>query len=393
MNRDLILTINSGSSSLKVGIFVREDDDERALCEALVDGFGKADAKLEVRDSRGEIVHSAGIGETSPEDALRQINAHLLNMKLEPVAVGHRVVHGGPTLTSHQPITPQLLDQLRQSVHFAPLHIPAALALIDAAQKIYPRVPEYACFDTAFHRTLPEEAARFALPEVFYQEGVRRFGFHGLSYESILHSLGKELPDRIVIAHLGNGASLAAIRQGISVDTSMGLTPTGGIPMGTRSGDLDPGVVLYLLRNHHMQAEDLENLLNHQSGLLGLSGKTADMRDLEARASRGEKSAQLAINVFGRSIKKMIGAYAAALGGLDLLVFTGGIGEHSASLRASVCAGLDFLGIELDAKQNLAHAAVISTGKSRSRIRVMPSEEDRQIARHCRAMMGNSPIV
>ena len=389
MNSGPILTINSGSSSLKLGIFVPKDGDENALCEALVDGVGKANAKLEVRDAAGKVLHSASPGAIGSQNALREVCAWLEErFKIKPVAIGHRVVHGGPTLTTHQEITPALIGELRRSVHFAPLHIPAALALIDAAQKIYGGISQYACFDTAFHRTLPEAAARFALPSDLFQEGVRRYGFHGLSYESILHALGSNAPDRIVIAHLGNGASLAAVSRGISVDTTMGLTPTGGIPMGTRAGDLDPGVVLYLLQNKKMSAGEVEQLLNHGSGLLGLSGKTADMRELEVSARQGDPNAQLAIDVFARAIKKTIGAYAALLGGLDLLVFTGGIGEHSASLRASVCGDLDFLGINLNPKQNSVNATTISSGTTKLRVAVIPSEEDRQIARHCRVLLS-----
>lgn len=406
MNSGPILTINSGSSSLKLGVFVGEvrggevrdgearKDDEKPLCEALVDGLGKADAKLEVRDATGTVVHSAAVdaedlGVVTAQESLRHIAAWLPKIVASaPIAVGHRVVHGGPNLTTHQLITPDTLDQLRGAVHFAPLHIPAALALIDVAEKIYPGIPQYACFDTAFHRNLPDEAARFALPDNLFQEGVCRYGFHGLSYESILYQLGSSRPDRIVIAHLGNGASVAAIKNGASVDTTMGLTPTGGIPMGTRSGDLDPGVILYLMRNKKKSADEVENLLNHNAGLLGLSGTTADMRELQSSAASGDARAQLAIQIFTRSIKKTIAAYAAILGGLDLLVFTGGIGEHSAPIRAAACTGLDFLGIQLDAAPNESGALTISAAGSRCQIRVMRTDEDRQIARHCRSLIS-----
>ena len=287
----------------------------------------------------------------------------------------------------HQRISPEVLDELRRSVHFAPLHIPSALQLIKAAQKIYPKVPHFACFDTAFHRTLPEAAARFALPGELFLEGVRRYGFHGLSYESILRRLSQNLPRRVVIAHLGNGASLVAVENGLSVDTTMGLTPTGGIPMGTRSGDLDPGVLLHLVRTKQLDADALEGLLNHDSGLVGLSGGTADMRELQASAHRGSAQAGLAIEIFCRSIRKTIAAFAAVLHGLDLLVFTGGIGEHSAKVRSSVCDGLDFLGIQLEPNRNEVNAATISTENSRCHVAVIPSEEDREIARHCRELM------
>ena len=264
---------------------------------------------------------------------------------------------------------------MRACLHFAPIHIPIALQLIERAERAYPDVPQFACFDTAFHRSMPESAARIPLPPELFEEGIRRYGFHGLSYESIVYQLGENLPSRTVIAHLGSGASLVAVKDGRSVDTTMALTPAGGIPMATRSGDLDPGVLLYLLRVKQMQADALEELLNHDSGLKALSGGRGDMRDLESAADAGDGKAQLAIEVFCASIRKAIAAYAAVLGGLDMLVFAGGIGEHSSRIRSSVCEGLQFLGISSDQES------------SRVRVRVVPSQEDRQIARHCRALL------
>ena len=383
-----ILTINSGSSSLKLGLFIERDGEEHIFFDVLADGIGKRDGKLEMRNAARNIVRSEALASTTQEQAFHEVARWLAELEAaEPAAIGHRVVHGGPHLTMHQRISPEVLDELRRSVHFAPLHIPSALQLIKAAQKIYPKVPHFACFDTAFHRTLPEAAARFALPGELFLEGVRRYGFHGLSYESILRRLSQNLPRRVVIAHLGNGASLVAVENGLSVDTTMGLTPTGGIPMGTRSGDLDPGVLLHLVRTKQLDADALEGLLNHDSGLVGLSGGTADMRELQASAHRGSAQAGLAIEIFCRSIRKTIAAFAAVLQGLDLLVFTGGIGEHSAKVRSSVCDGLDFLGIQLEPNRNEINAATISTENSSCHVAVIPSEEDREIARHCRELM------
>ena len=383
-----ILTINSGSSSLKLGLFIERQGEEHVLLDVLADGIGKRDGKLEVRNEAGKLVRSEALVSATQEQALKQVAFWLGGLQAdEPAAIGHRVVHGGPHLTTHQRITPEVFDELQRSVHFAPLHIPSALRLIEEAQKIYPKVPHFTCFDTAFHRTLPEAATRFALPSDLFLEGVRRYGFHGLSYESIVRQLRKNLPRRVVIAHLGNGASLAAVENGLSVDTTMGLTPTGGIPMGTRSGDLDPGVLLHLMRTKRMAVDALEDLLNYDSGLVGLSGNTSDMRELQASAERGSAAAALAIEVFCRSIQKTIAAFSAGLQGLDLLVFTGGIGEHSAKVRRSACNGLDFLGIRLDQDRNERNAATISTDTSKCRVVVIPSEEDSQIARHCRSLM------
>jgi acetate kinase len=237
---------------------------------------------------------------------------------------------------------------------------------------------------------MPETAARFPLSRALYDEGIRRYGFHGLSYESIVHQLGSKLPGRVVMAHLGSGASLAAVKDGKSVDTSMGLTPTGGIPMATRTGDLDPGVLLYLQRAKTMDADSLEKLLNHDAGLKALSGGTSDMRKLQSAAGQGDQNAKLALEVFCMAIRKFIAAYASVLGGLDMLIFAGGIGEHSVQVRSGVCNGLTFLGIAIDATKNEASDGMISTPGSSAKVCVVPSQEDRQIARHCRALMRKS---
>ena len=383
-----ILVINTGSSSLKVGLYEERDGDEQMVLDGLADGIGRSSGKVELKDAHAQVVRSEKLSLESEGDALDQLARWLTELSQnKPCAVGHRVVHGGPRLVTHQRITAAVLEELKACVHFAPLHIPVALELIERAERTYAKVPQFACFDTAFHQTMPEMAARFALPNDFFEAGIRRYGFHGLSYESIVHRLGDDLPSRTVMAHLGSGASLAGVKDGRSVDTSMGLTPTGGIPMATRSGDLDPGVMLYLMRVKKMDAKSLESLLNHDSGLNALSGGKGDMRDLEAAAEGGDAKAQLAIDVFCQSICKTAAAYAAVLGGLDMLVFAGGIGEHSARVRSGVCGGLSFFGVSMDDAANRSDIGTISTVHSRVEVRVVPSEEDRQIARHCRAML------
>ncbi len=377
MPHEPILILNTGSSSLKFGFYAERDGEQRLLLDGLADGIGRSSGKLELKDADGLVLRSENLSFRSPGDALNHAAKWLAEISpAMPCAVGYRVVHGGPKLTTHQRVTPAVIRKLQNCIHFAPLHIPLALELIEKAEQAYPNIPQFACFDTAFHTTIPEAAARFALPRELFDEGIRRYGFHGLSYESIVYQLGEALPGRTVIAHLGSGASLAAVKAGQSVDTTMGLTPTGGIPMATRSGDLDPGVLLYLLRVKKMDADSLENLLNHNSGLAALSGGNGDMRDLEAAADGGDRDAQLAIEVFCAAIRKVIASYAAVLGGLDMLVFTGGIGEHSARIRNCVCDRLGFLGIGIDMPK-----------LENSSVRVLPSQEDLQIARHCGAIM------
>jgi len=370
---ETILVINSGSSSLKLGLYQPFAGDMQLLFEGLADNIGKDSSKLELKDATGKVLRSETTQLTSQDEALTQSTQWLREISAPaPTAVGHRVVHGGPRLTSHQRITPELLVELKSVVHFAPLHIPLALELIAAAERTYPSLPQFACFDTAFHTTIPEVASRFPIPREFFDEGLHRYGFHGLSYESIVHQLGATLPARIVIAHLGSGASLCAVKGGRSIDTTMGLTPTGGIPMATRSGDLDPGILLYLMRAKHMDADALEQLLNHNCGLTAISGGESDMRNLETLADGGDRNSQLAIDIFCTAIRKTIAAYTTELSGLDLLIFSGGIGEHSAGVRSRVCTGLNFLGISID---------------DSAKVRVIPSQEDLQIARHCHRLL------
>lgn len=368
---DLIFVLNSGSSSLKFGMYYWGASDEEALLTGSADGIGRSNGRLQVQSSTGkQLVQREGILESQSNALATVAEAIQKHIDAAPVGVGHRVVHGGPKLLTHQPITPQVLDALRAATHFAPLHIPQALSLITAAQSLFPSATQFACFDDVFHQTMPEAASHLPLPQRYFDAGVRRYGFHGLSYESLVHHFGVQLPGRAIFAHLGSGASLCALRNGASIDTTMGLTPTGGIPMGTRSGDLDPGVFIYLLRTEQLGPDDLEDMINHQSGLFALSCGESDVKSLEDRARSNDPHAKLALNVFAISVRKVIGAYVALLGGVDLLVFTGGIGEHSEYVRSAVTSGLEFLGLTAD------------------KIKVVSAEEEQQIARHCRRLMG-----
>ncbi|HZZ11842.1 MAG TPA: acetate/propionate family kinase [Paraburkholderia sp.] len=370
-----ILVLNSGSSSLKFGVFTHADHDEALLLSGSADGIGRADGSLRIKAPDGRILLNEEHVLESQTDALQKL-ARVLEAQhgARPAAVGHRVVHGGPHLRTHQRLTPEVRQRLEEALHFAPLHIPPALALIDEAAKIFGDATHFACFDTAFHATLPPRAAQLPLPRRYADAGVIRYGFHGLSYESLVHRLGTDLPPRAVFAHLGNGSSVCALQDGVSVDTSMGLTPTGGVPMGTRCGDLDPGVLLYLMRAEGLDADALETLLNRQSGLAGYADGESDMQALEKRAAAGDAHAALAIDVFATAVRKTVGAYAALMGGIDLLVLTGGIGEHSDGVRQRVCDGLAFLGL--------------SENDPAGKVKVIHTEEEKQIARHCRALLS-----
>jgi len=361
--RLVVLCVNTGSSSLKCGLFETDDRGERSLASIDIDGDQFTD-------------HNAALG-----SALDQLEARALPT---PAAAGHRIVHAGPDHATHARIDEHLLESLRQAVPFAPLHLPGAIAAIQAVEARYPGLAQVACFDSAFHAALPERVRRLPLPDALWDAGVRHYGFHGLSYEYVVAHVGADTLGRAVVAHLGNGASLAAIRDGESIDTTMGFTPTGGIVMGTRSGDLDPGVMVYLVRQG--DADALEQLIDRQSGLLALSGRTSDMRELlEIRAA--EPRAALAVEVFCYRVRLQVGAYAAALGGLDTLVFTGGIGEHAAAVREEICLGLEHLGVRLDGGRNSRHAAVISPENESCVVHVVHTDEDLMIARHTRELV------
>jgi len=376
-----LLVLNSGSSSLKFAVFAAEQGGVQPLYSGAAEGIGTDEGRFWVRDGTGRALSDEKRAIPEQAAAIRIVAETLARLTFPPLAgIGHRVVHGGPALREHQRITPQVLAQLEAAVQFAPLHVPTALVLIREAEGHFAGVPQFACFDTAFHRTLPEAAARFPLPDKFWHAGVRRYGFHGLSCESILYTLGGEVPPRLIVAHLGNGASITAIAGGLSVDTTMGLTPTGGIVMGTRPGDLDPGVLLYLWRVSGGGSEEMEKIVDRESGLLGISGISGDMRRLHEAGE--DPRAHLAIEMFSRAARKAIGSFVAILGGLDLLVFTGGIGEHDGAVRAQICTGLESLGVALDAGANQASQRIVSAPGSRVRISILPSEEEAQIARH-----------
>jgi acetate kinase len=357
-----ILALNSGSSSLKFGLYEVGLSATEMLLSGEAEAIGGKDGGFHALDSNGNSVLSEAASLPNAREAIIRIGRLLADTDLPvPSAVGHRVVHGGPQLRQHCLIGDGVLRQLVAANVFAPLHTPAALSVIRFAQEHFPDLPQAACFDTAFHAALPEVARVLPIPKEFQSEGLQRYGFHGLSCESIVRQLGDDLPGRLVIAHLGNGASVTAVKDGKSIDTSMGLTPTGGVIMGTRSGDLDPGVLLYLMREKKFDVARLEELVDHRSGLMGISGIASDMRRLhEAAASNAD--ARLAIQMFCYSVRKQVAAMIAALEGVDLIVFTGGIGEHDEEVRAEICDGLSCFGV--------------------GPVRVFTSQEDEQIARH-----------
>ena len=379
MTERTILCLNSGSSSVKFALFSISGSGEQKVASGAVENIGP-DARLWLHKAHEVLTDKQG-NLSDAHKCIAAIFAALDHSGLpRPAAAGHRIVHGGPRYTTPQTITSELLKELEILVPLAPLHLPAQIEIIQAITNHYPELPQVACFDTAFHATMPVVARRLPLPRNLWDAGVRHYGFHGLSYEFIVQALGAEAQGRVIIAHLGNGASMAAVRDGKPLDTSMGLTPAGGFMMSTRSGDLDPGILLYLLRGGY-SPDHLEKIINHESGLLGVSGASSDMKKLlEKRTS--DPLADEAIRMFCYGIRKFIGAYAAVLGGLETLVFTGGIGEHGAPVREEICRGLEFLGIVIDARQNALNGSVISAPGSRCRVRVIATDEDLMIARH-----------
>ena len=378
-----ILTINGGSSSIKFALYTTSEPLQRSLC-GKIDRIGLTNTTLTFADP---IKNKKGalnlLTDCNPAEFL--INWLESQTGFASVqAIGHRVVHG-MMHTDPELVTPELLSELNRIKAYSPEHLPRELELIEAFQQHLPKLPQVACFDTAFHRTMPRVASSFPLPRHFYEKGVQRFGFHGLSCTYLmenLESLGgkKAAQGRVILAHLGNGASLTAVKEGKSIDTSMGFTPSAGIPMSTRSGDLDPGLILYLLQTEQMTAQQFYDMVNHQSGLLGISETSSDMRDLLTREKEDARAAE-AVAMFCYQTRKWIGAYAAALGGLDTLVFSGGIGENAAPVRARICEGLRFLGLEMDATRNAAHDSVISTAASSIVVRIIRTNEELMIAK------------
>lgn len=392
-----VLVLNSGSSSIKFSIYDATNGARTRLIEGAVDGIGTDLGKFWIKDATGK-----KLVDQTPPLPNRGVAFKLVADALHsgqfpaPKAIGHRTVCGGPNIHENQCITPKLIDEIESYAALAPLHTPIAVYIMREALKLFPGVPNFAILDTYFHRTIPEVASVMPIPEEYAKMGVRRYGYHGISYESIIYQLGPNVPEKLVVAHLGNGASISAIRNGKCLDTSMGLTPTGGIISGTRTGDIDPGVLLFILKkiaettpDAQEAAEKLETVASKKSGLLGLSGVSNDMRDLRDAIKGGNAEARLAVDKFCWTIARWIGSYVAELGGLDMLVFTGGIGENDVDSRAEVCAGLGALGIKLDAKRNnVRGAAVISASDSRVVVRVIPPAEDLMIVNHVVRLMG-----
>lgn len=380
-----ILTINGGSSSIKFALFESGDSLQRIL-EGGIERIGLPEASLRVKglnpaDNFSRLVSAPD--RTVAVDALMDwIEEHSRRDALS--AVGHRVVHGGPKYSQPQRITAEMIEELHRLSPFDPEHLPEEILLTEAFHQRFPDLPQVACFDTAFHHDLPHVARLLPIPRRYEAQGIRRYGFHGLSYGFLMGELARldgtaAAQGRVILAHLGNGASLAAVHNGKPVDTSMSFTPTSGLPMSTRSGDLDPGLVWYLARTEQMSAKQFNEMVNFQSGLLGISETSSDMRDLLNRETQDERAA-IAIALFCYQVKKWIGAFAAALGGVDTLVFSGGIGENAPTVRARVCDGLSFLGIELEAKRNTANEDVISAQTSRVSVRVIHTDEALMIA-------------
>ena len=388
-----ILTINGGSSSIKFALF-EAGDTLRRILDGGIERIGLPEATFRVKgsdqaDNFSRSVkapdHTMAVGllmdwieQRSGRDAL--------------AAVGHRVVHGGPKYYKPQRITAEMVTELKTFSPFDPDHMPEEILLTEAFHRRFPDLPQVACFDTAFHHDLPRVAQMLPIPRRYEAQGVRRYGFHGLSYQFLMEELARlARPEvargRIVLAHLGNGASLAAVHHRKSVDTSMSFTPTAGVPMSTRTGDLDPGLVWYLARTENMSAKDFNDMVNFQSGLLGISETTSDMRDLLEKETQDVRAAE-AVALFCYQVKKWIGSFAAALGGIETLVFSGGIGQNAPAVRARICDGLEFLGIELEEKHNAANAGVISPASSRVVVRVIPTNEEQMIAKTVCQVLG-----
>lgn len=361
-----VLALNAGSSSLKFGLYLVDAHANRLLVSGIAEMAGERSGAFSVKDAGGNALVCDARPTATPHEAIDRIAGMLAAHGMPaPAAIGHRIVHGGPACRRHTSIDAAVMRQLEGAAVFAPLHVPPALALVRSAQECFPAIPQVACLDTAFHAGMPEIARTLPIPRALREQGIERYGFHGLSCESIVRQLGADLPPRLVIAHLGHGASVTAVANGQSIDSSMGLTPSGGVIMSTRCGDIDPGILEYLVRESGYDAAQLEALIDHQSGMLGISGLSGDMRELRAAAA-SNADARLAIAMFCQSVRKQIGALAVVLGGIDALVFTGGIGENDAATRATVCEGLELLGV----------------GIGSAAVRVMPAQEDEQIARH-----------
>jgi acetate kinase len=396
MNRR-ILTMNTGSATSKSALYESGNRNELLLSMA-VNHVSVSVGRLKIAGPDGTSLFDSPVDYEDPNGALEIIFAWLNDHGFLSGlgAAGHRLVQGGPRYKDPQRITPEFLFDMQQLVQLDLDHMPAAISGIQFIAKRFPDLPQIACFDTAFHSSLPQVASMYALPRKFFDQGIRRAGFHGLSYEYVMSELhmleGNLASGRVIIAHLGSGASIAAVKEGKSIDTSMGFTPLEGLVMATRSGDIDPGALLYLHEHDKMSANEMNALLNKESGLLGISGTSGDMKIL-LETARADARAEQAVALFCYRAKKYIGAYAAVLGGLDLLVFAGGIGEHAPDVRKRICDGLEFLGIRLEAGSNEVNAALISHAKSPVKVRVIKTNEDLMIARHVSSALGWTGVL
>jgi acetate kinase len=386
-----VLVLNSGSSSIKFAVYEAGGAEPCRLYEGAVDGIGTEQGKFWIKNARGE-----KLIDQSPALPNRSVAFKLVADLLHsgefprPSAIGHRMVCGAPTLQINQRVTPEMIDEMERYKDFAPLHTPIGAYIMRQALELFPEAPSFACSDSYFHRTMPEVSVHMPIAAEYSDMGVRRIGFHGISYESIIYQLQPDVPKRLIVAHLGNGASISAVLGGKCIDTSMGLTPTGGIISGTRTGDIDPGVLLFMLRKFADKAKSvseaadmLEAAVSKKAGLLGMSELSNDMRDLRSAINAGNKKARLAVDKFARTVASWVGSFFAELGGLDMLVFTGGIGENDVAIRAEICAGLGALGIAIDpARNDVRGAAVISAEGSPVTVRVIPPAEDLIIVNH-----------
>ncbi len=392
-----ILTLNGGSSSIRFAVFeggARGESGTRNF-DGKVERIGTPDASLTARRA-GEIPSvlkiDAGSAESAVDALIEWLRAQ--GSPLEPQGIGHRVVHGMQHMDPER-VTPQLIEALKRLESYDPEHLPREIELIEILQVRYAHVPQAVCFDTAFHRNMPRVARQLPIPRRFFDRGVQRYGFHGLSYTFLMAEL-ERLGDRsahrgrVILAHLGSGASMAAVLDGRSIDTSMSFTPTAGLVMGTRTGDLDPGVMSYLLRAGPMSPQQLQTMVNHESGLLGVSEISADVRDLLECESRDARARE-ALDVFCYQAKKWLGSFSATLGGLDTLVFAGGVGENSAAVRERICAGLQYLGVQIDPERNAQHAPVISSSDAPVKVRVIHTDEESVIAKSTAQVLGLEP--
>jgi acetate kinase len=391
-----VLAVNGGSSSIKFALFEAGASLERLL-KGGIDQIGSPNAVFHLKAANSDDSFSRPVAASNHTIAVNMLMDCIEKRSDRGalVAIGHRVLQGGPKYHKPQRITADMIAELHRLSLFDPEHIPEEIELIEASRSRFPDLPQIACFDTTFHHDMPRVAQLMPIPRRYEAQGIRRYGFHGLSYAFLIEELARvagpeAARDRVILAHLGSGASLAAVRDGKSVDTSMSFTPASGVPMSTRSGDLDPGLVMYLAATEQMSAKDFNTMVNSESGLLGISETSSDMLDLLDREAQDIRAAE-AVALFCYQVKKWIGAFAAAIGGLDTLVFAGGIGENAPVVRARICKGLEFLGIQIDIKQNASNAGVISTKASRIVVRVIPTDEELMIAKTINQLLAAEP--